>query len=161
MHELWFLQRRLKEALPSGIIQHYYARTVVLAAKVKKNHYLLGYTVRYCNESQSRFGGIFRFHIQGWKQIQARNQEIYGTRHEVFSPARTLGSLFRDPVEARMSLHFVSMLVLPWVGRGLKTRWSPIQGALPTAVKVHTFQINSERKHARGPNTNIILTYEY
>jgi hypothetical protein len=58
-----------------------------------------------------------------------------GLRHELSSPARTLGSWVRIPLEPWMPVCVYSVCAVLCGGRGLVTRWSPVQGVLRTAYK--------------------------
>jgi hypothetical protein len=58
-----------------------------------------------------------------------------GLRHEMSSPARTLGSWVRIPLEAWMFVFVYSVFVLSCVGSGLATGWSLVQGVLPIVYK--------------------------
>jgi hypothetical protein len=57
-------------------------------------------------------------------------------RHQLSSPARTLESCFRIPLEAWMSVHVHSVFVLSCVDSGIATDWSLVQGALPAVYKI-------------------------
>jgi hypothetical protein len=61
----------------------------------------------------------------------SRSQWPRGLRNEPSSPSRTLGSWFRIPHEAWMSVCVYSVCVVLCVGSGLATGWSPVQGVLP------------------------------
>jgi hypothetical protein len=65
----------------------------------------------------------------GWSQWPS------GLKHEMSSPAWTLGSWVRIPLEAWMFVWVYSVFVLSCVGRGLATGWSPVQGVLPIVYK--------------------------
>jgi hypothetical protein len=65
------------------------------------------------------------------------------------SEAQALGSWARTPLEAWMSVHVCSELVLVCVGSGLASALSPAQGVLPTLHKIYRFRVNSEWKPAR------------
>jgi hypothetical protein len=54
-----------------------------------------------------------------------RSRWSLGLRHEPSSPARTLGSWVRIPLEAWMSVCVYSVCALLCVGSGLATSWSP------------------------------------
>jgi hypothetical protein len=67
----------------------------------------------------------------------ADHSDRRGLRHEPSSPARTLGSSVRIPLEAWLSLCVYSCVcVVLYVGSGLATGWSPVQGVLPTVYRV-------------------------
>jgi hypothetical protein len=51
-----------------------------------------------------------------------------------------------------MSVYVYSVFVMPRVGSGLATGWSPVQGVLPTVYTIHSFRINSEWEQARERN---------
>jgi hypothetical protein len=55
--------------------------------------------------------------------------------HETFSPARTLESWVRIPLEAWMFVCVYSVFVLFCIGSGLATGWSLVQGVLPIVYK--------------------------
>jgi hypothetical protein len=57
--------------------------------------------------------------------------------HEAFSPAQTLGSRIRIPVEALMYVRVSSVFVLSCVRSGLATGWSPV----PTLYKIHSSRL--------------------
>jgi hypothetical protein len=59
-----------------------------------------------------------------------RSQWPRGLRHEMSSPAPTLGSWVRIPLRAWMFACLYSVFVLSCVGSGLATGWSPVQGLL-------------------------------
>jgi hypothetical protein len=64
-----------------------------------------------------------------------------GLKHEMSSPAQTLGSWVQTPVEACV----YSLFMLSCIGSGLATGWSPVQGVLPTVYKIQIPElINSE-----------------
>jgi hypothetical protein len=65
---------------------------------------------------------------------QSRSQWPRGLRHELSSPARTLGSWVGIPLKTWMSVCVYSVFVLSCVGRGLAACWSPVQGILPTVL---------------------------
>jgi hypothetical protein len=70
-----------------------------------------------------------------------RSQWSRGLRHEMSSPAQTLGSWVRITLEAWMSVRVSSVFVLSCVCSSLATGWSPVQGVLPTVYKIHNFRI--------------------
>jgi hypothetical protein len=67
--------------------------------------------------------------------IMSRPQWPRGLRHEISSPAWTLGSWVRIPLEAWMFVCVCSVFVLSSVSSGLATGWSLVQGVLPTVYK--------------------------
>jgi hypothetical protein len=71
-------------------------------------------------------------------------------KHEISSSAQTLGLWVWISLKAWMYVSVFSMLMLSYVGSGLVTGWSPIQGVLPTVCKLHNFIIHSEWELARG-----------
>jgi hypothetical protein len=74
--------------------------------------------------------------------IGCRSQCPNGLRHEVSSPAETLGSWVRIPLEALMFVCVYSVFVLPCVGSGLATDWSPVERVLPTVYKIKKLTCN-------------------
>jgi hypothetical protein len=56
--------------------------------------------------------------------------------HEMFSPAKTLGSWVWIPLKARMSEYVYSVFALSCVGTGLTMGWSLVQGVLPTVYRI-------------------------
>jgi hypothetical protein len=85
----------------------------------------------------SIYGGLALFH--------SRSQWPRGPRHELSSPASTLGSWVRIPVEAWMSVCVYSVCADLRVCSGLATGWSPVQGVLPTVWKT------KKLKSGQGP----------
>jgi hypothetical protein len=71
-----------------------------------------------------------------------RSQSPRGLRHELFSPAWTLGSWVRIPLKAWMFVYVYSMFVLSCVGSGLATVWFPFQVVLPTVYKIKRLKWN-------------------
>jgi hypothetical protein len=67
---------------------------------------------------------------------ECRSQWPPGLRHKLSSPAQTLGSWVRIPLEAWMYVCVYSVCVVLCVGSGLSTGWSPIQGVLPTVNRI-------------------------
>jgi hypothetical protein len=65
-----------------------------------------------------------------------RSEWQRGLRHELSSPARTLGSWVRIPLKAWMSVRVYSLCVFLRVGRGLATVSSPVQGVLQTVYMI-------------------------
>jgi hypothetical protein len=64
-------------------------------------------------------------------------QWLCGLRHELFSPAETLGSCFRIPLEAFMSVCVYSVFMLSCMyGSGLAVCWTPVQGVVPTVYTI-------------------------
>jgi hypothetical protein len=82
-----------------------------------------------------------------------RSQWPSGLRHEISSPAQTLGSWVWIPLEGWMFVYVYSVFMLFCVGSGLATGWSPVQGIVPTVFKTHDFRIKSEWEQARVPNS--------
>jgi hypothetical protein len=62
-----------------------------------------------------------------------RSQWSRGLKHELSSPARTLGSWVLIPLKARVSVCVYSVFVSS-IGSGLATGWSPVQGVVPTVL---------------------------
>jgi hypothetical protein len=58
------------------------------------------------------------------------------SKHEPSSPARTLGSWVRIPLEAWMSVCVYCVFALSCVGSGFATDWSPVQGVLLTVYRI-------------------------
>jgi hypothetical protein len=71
-------------------------------------------------------------------EISSRSQWPRRLRHQVSSLARTLGSWVRIPLKAWVSVlcAFILCCVVLYVGRGLATGWAPIQGDLPTVIRI-------------------------
>jgi hypothetical protein len=67
---------------------------------------------------------------------QGRSQWPRGLRHELCSPARTLGSWVRISFEAWMSVYFYSVCVVLCVGSGLAMCRTHVQGVLPTVYRI-------------------------
>jgi hypothetical protein len=67
--------------------------------------------------------------------IRVRSQWPRGLRHEMSSPAWTLGSWARIPLDAWMFVCVYSLFVFSCVGSGLATGWSLVQGVLPIVYK--------------------------
>jgi hypothetical protein len=80
-------------------------------------------------------------------QSNGRSQWPRGLRHEMPSPAFTLGSWVRIPLEAWMFAFILS--VLSRVGSGLATGWSLVQGILPTVYKCKITEPHKEEVKAR------------
>jgi hypothetical protein len=59
-----------------------------------------------------------------------------GLRYELSSPARTLGSWVRIPLEAWMSVCIYSVFVFCYVCSGLKTGWSHVRRAIRTVYRI-------------------------
>jgi hypothetical protein len=76
--------------------------------------------------------------VERKKMLKSSNIKYYqsqwprGIRHEMSSPAQTLGSWVRIPLKAWMFVWVYSVFVLSCVGSGLAKNSSPIQGVLPT-----------------------------
>jgi hypothetical protein len=77
-----------------------------------------------------------------------RSQWPRSLRHEMSSPAWTLRSWARIPLEAWMFVCVYSVFVLSCVSSGLATGWSPIQGVLPTVYKC---KVTEPRKRRPRP----------
>jgi hypothetical protein len=82
--------------------------------------------------------------------IWCRSQWPRGLRHEMSSPAWTLGSWVRIPLEAWM-FAFI-LFVLSCVSSGLATGWPLVQGVLPISVRL--------RNLARGGKRHWLDEYE-
>jgi hypothetical protein len=65
-----------------------------------------------------------------------RSEWPHGLRHELSSPARTMGSWVRIPLRTWMSVCVYSVCVVLCVGSGLATGWSLVQGVLLTVYKI-------------------------
>jgi hypothetical protein len=66
------------------------------------------------------------------------------------SPAWTLGSWVRIPLEAWMFVCVYSVFVLSCAGSGLATVWSLVQGVLPTVYKCKITEPHKEGAKARN-----------
>jgi hypothetical protein len=84
------------------------------------------------NRSVKQLASGTRDLIRNVMYLSGRSQWPRGLRHEPVSPARTLGSWVRIPLEAWMSVCVYSMFVLSCVGSDFATGWSPVQGVLLT-----------------------------
>jgi hypothetical protein len=82
-------------------------------------------------------------------QINCRSQWPRGLRHEMSSPAWTLGSWVRIPLEAWMFVCVYSVFVLSCVSSGLATGWSLVQGVLPTLYKCKITEPHKEEAKVR------------
>jgi hypothetical protein len=82
-----------------------------------------------CRRGQMRLLFV-RYHPYPLQGLAKYERSLSGLRHEISSPARTLGSWVRIPLKAWLSFCVYPVFVL---GRGLETGWSPVQGVL-TAV---------------------------
>jgi hypothetical protein len=82
-------------------------------------------------------------------RIMCRPQWPRGLRHEMSSPAWTLGSWLRIPLDAWMFVCVYSVFVLSCVGSGLATGWSLVQGVLPTVYKCKITEPHKEEAKAR------------
>jgi hypothetical protein len=80
---------------------------------------------------------------------KSRSQWPRGLRHEMSSPAWTLGSWVRIPLESWMFVCVCFVFVLSCVGSGLATGWSPVQGILPI---VHKCKIKNPHKRRPRPD---------
>jgi hypothetical protein len=83
-----------------------------------------------------------RYLSQSWPYkyflISGRSQWPRCLRHEMSPLAQTLGYWVRIPLKAWMSVRVSSEFVLSCVSSGFAQSWSPVQGVLPTACKIHT-----------------------
>jgi hypothetical protein len=70
-------------------------------------------------------------------------------RHELSLPARTLGSCFRIPLEAWMTVCVYSVCAVLCVDSGLETGRFPVQGVLPTVCRI------TKLKKRPGPNKGL------
>jgi hypothetical protein len=77
----------------------------------------------------------------------SRSQWPRGLRHKMSSPAWTLGSWVRIPLEAWMFVCVYS--VLSCVSSGLATSWSLVQGVLPIVCKRKITEPHKEDAKAR------------
>jgi hypothetical protein len=89
--------------------------------------------------------------LSSWDSLR-RSQWERGLRAEMSSPAQTLGSWVRIPLEAWLSARVSSVFVLSCVGSGLATGLITVQEFLPTVYKIHSWRL-IDGKQARGPNT--------
>jgi hypothetical protein len=81
---------------------------------------------------------------------RGRSQWPSSLRQVLSSAARTLGSWVWISLEAWMYVRVFLCCVVPFVGRGLASGWSPV---LPTVQRIHKFQkINSEPEQGKRPN---------
>jgi hypothetical protein len=67
---------------------------------------------------------------------KSRSQWSHDLKNEMSSPAQTLGSWVRIPLEAWMSASLYLMFKLSCVGCGLVTNRSAVKGVLPTVCKI-------------------------
>jgi hypothetical protein len=81
--------------------------------------------------------------------LKCRSQWPRGLRYEMSSPAWTLGSFVRIPLEAWMFVCVYSVFVLFCVGSGLATGWSLVQGVLPIVYKCKITEPHKEEAKAR------------
>jgi hypothetical protein len=72
------------------------------------------------------------------------------SRHEPSSPARTLGSWVRMPLEEWMSVCVYSVFVLSCVGSDLATGWTSVQGVLPTVYMIKGLKNRSGQMGCRA-----------
>jgi hypothetical protein len=72
------------------------------------------------------------------------SQKPCGLKHKVSSLFRTLGPWDWNYLKVWMSVCICSVFVFSCVGRSLAVGWSPVQGILPAAFKIHSFHINSK-----------------
>jgi hypothetical protein len=66
--------------------------------------------------------------------FNCQSQWPRGLRHGLSSLVRTLGSWFRMPLKAWMTVCVYTVFVLSCVGSGFATCWSPVQEILPTVL---------------------------
>jgi hypothetical protein len=100
--------------------------------QIMKTHYPVFFTA-YCYYS---FVGPNILIIPDTYINFGRSQWPRGLRHKPSSPARTLGSWVLIPLEAWKSVCVYSVCVVPCVGSGLATGWSPVQGVLPIVYRI-------------------------
>jgi hypothetical protein len=81
------------------------------------------------------------------------------SRHEISSPAQTLGSRVRIPLEAWMYIRASSVLVLSCLGSGLATGLISRPRSPTNCLYDPYFQMNSDWKQARGLNTKCIIKF--
>jgi hypothetical protein len=80
--------------------------------------------------------------------VPCRSQWPRGLRHEMSSPARTLGTWVRNPLETWTFVCVYSVFMLSCVGSGLATGWSLVQGVLPTVYKCMITEPHKEEAKA-------------
>jgi hypothetical protein len=103
----------------------------------------------YLVQSELEFRKVFEFVFQWfWRRSQCPSC----LSHEISSATRTLGLWVRIPLEAWVYVCVFSVFVLSCLGSGLTTGWSPFQGVLWTARRIHIFLINSDWEDVTGPN---------
>jgi hypothetical protein len=78
------------------------------------------------------------------------SQRPRGLRHKPSSPARTLWSWVRIPLEAWISVCVYSVCVVLCVGSGLATGWSPVQGVLPLWIGLRNWKSGRGTKGCRA-----------
>jgi hypothetical protein len=76
-----------------------------------------------------------------------RSQWQRGLRHEMSSPARTLGSWVWIPLRHGCLSAFILCLC---VGSGLATGWTSVQGVLPTKIKKLKWNTRSQMLYPPG-----------
>jgi hypothetical protein len=84
---------------------------------------------------------------------EGRSQWPRGLRHELSSPAGTMGSWVRIPLKTWMSVRVYSVCAVLCVGRGLARGWSPVQGVVPAVYKIHSSRLILMGKQTRGADT--------
>jgi hypothetical protein len=89
-----------------------------------------------------------RGRIRRTYELPRRSQWPRSLRYEPSSPARTLGSWVRIPLEAWMSVCVYSVCIVLCVGSGLMTGWSPDQGVLLTVYRIKKLK---KRPWPKGP----------
>jgi hypothetical protein len=101
--------------------------SVFLTHKQLKKMFVRLWNRRNKNETHSDF---FFLNLSTLSQ----SEWLRGLRHELSSPAQTLGSWVRFPLEAWMFVYVYTMFVLAVCG--LATGWSPVQGVLLTKYSI-------------------------
>jgi hypothetical protein len=91
-----------------------------------KNHHRRGWTETDISETCCT--SIFRVWLYGIYICE----KPHGLKHELSSPAWTLGCWVRIQLDAWMSVCVYSVCVVLCVGRDPTTGWSPVQGVVPT-----------------------------
>jgi hypothetical protein len=78
------------------------------------------------------------------KSKTGRSQWPRSLRHEISLPTQTLGSWFRIPFEAWMSVCIYSVFVLTYAGSVLASGWSPVQGA--SNFRINSFWMDTDQR---------------
>jgi hypothetical protein len=104
------------------------------------------YVISTCN---SRYTVGYPKQNRGCNSFGSRSQWPRGLRHEMSSPAWTLGSWVQILLEAWMFVCLYSVFVLSCVGSGLATGWSLVQGVLPTVYNCKITEPHKEEAKAR------------